>query len=133
MARKYKHLGVRLRLVLGPDIAIGPGKVDLLEKVQETGSIAEAGRTLGMSYKRAWQLIGTMNDAFKEPVVITSRGGASKGGATLTQFGEDLLARYRRLQGEAEQVAESTLKDLKSALANGEARELSVAMGHLRL
>ncbi|MEM1200949.1 MAG: LysR family transcriptional regulator, partial [Pseudomonadota bacterium] len=52
MARKYKHLGVRLRLVLGPDIAIGPGKVDLLEQVQATGSIAEAGRTLGMSYKR---------------------------------------------------------------------------------
>ncbi len=120
MARKYKHLGVRLRLVLGPDIAIGPGKVDLLEKVKETGSIAEAGRTMGMSYKRAWQLIGTMNDAFKQPVVVTSRGGASKGGATLTQFGEELLTRFRQLQRETEHVAESTLTDLKNALANGE-------------
>ncbi|MEM8685780.1 MAG: winged helix-turn-helix domain-containing protein [Pseudomonadota bacterium] len=119
MTRKYRHLGVRLRLVLGPDIAIGPGKVDLLEQVKETGSIAEAGRTLGMSYKRAWQLIGTMNDAFKEPVVVTSRGGANKGGATLTEFGEELLERYRRLQGETERVAESTLEDLKRALANG--------------
>ena len=119
MARKYKHLGARLRLVLGPDIAIGPGKVDLLEQVQKTGSIAEAGRTLGMSYKRAWQLISTMNDAFKEPVVATSRGGASKGGATLTAFGEDLLERYRRIQAETEQTVRVDLDHLTAQLANG--------------
>ena len=119
MARKYKHLGARLRLVLGPDIAIGPGKVDLLEQVQNTGSIAEAGRTLGMSYKRAWQLISTMNDAFKEPVVVTSRGGASKGGATLTAFGEDLLERYRRIQAETEQTVRADLDHLTAQLANG--------------
>lgn len=120
MARKYKHLGARLRLVLGPDIAIGPGKVDLLEKIGETGSIAEAGRTLGMSYKRAWQLIGTMNDAFKTPVVLTSRGGASKGGATLTPFGEELLARCRRIQAETEQLVEADLRILREQLANGD-------------
>ena len=119
MARKYKHLGARLRLVLGPDIAIGPGKVDLLEQVQKTGSIAEAGRTLGMSYKRAWQLISTMNDAFKEPVVVTSRGSASKGGATLTAFGEDLLERYRRIQAETEQTVRVDLDHLTAQLANG--------------
>ena len=120
MARKYKNLGARLRLVLGPDIAIGPGKVDLLEKVKETGSIAAAGRTLGMSYKRAWQLIGTMNDAFSAPVVVTSRGGASKGGATLTPFGEDLLQRYRRIQAETERMAEADLRFLQGQLANGD-------------
>lgn len=119
MARKYKHLGARLRLVLGPDIAIGPGKVDLLEQVQKTGSIAEAGRTLGMSYKRAWQLISTMNDAFKEPVVVTSRGGASKGGATLTAFGEDLLKRYRRIQAQTERAVAPDLQHLTAQLANG--------------
>ncbi len=119
MARKYKHLGARLRLVLGPDIAIGPGKIDLLEEVKETGSIAEAGRSLGMSYKRAWQLISTMNDAFKSPVVVTSRGGASKGGATLTPFGEDLLARYRKIQGETERLVESDLEALTAELAKG--------------
>ncbi|NNF79334.1 MAG: LysR family transcriptional regulator [Rhizobiales bacterium] len=119
MARKYKHLGARLRLVLGPDIAIGPGKVDLLEQVRETGSIAEAGRTLGMSYKRAWQLISTMNDAFKAPVVVTSRGGASKGGATLTEFGADLLKRYRRIQTETERAVHADLEHLTAELANG--------------
>ncbi len=108
-----------MRLVLGPDIAIGPGKIDLLEEVKQTGSIAEAGRTLGMSYKRAWQLISTMNDAFKLPVVVTSRGGASKGGATLTPFGEDLLDRYRRVQSETERLAEADLTALTAALANG--------------
>lgn len=119
MARKYKHLGARLRLVLGPDIAIGPGKVDLLEQVKQSGSIAEAGRTLGMSYKRAWQLISTMNDAFKVPVVVTSRGGASKGGATLTPFGEDLLERYRRIQAETEMTVQADLEHLTAQLANG--------------
>ena len=119
MARKYKHLGARLRLVLGPDIAIGPGKIDLLEEVKKTGSIAEAGRSLGMSYKRAWQLISTMNDAFKSPVVVTSRGGASKGGATLTPFGEDLLARCRKIQGKTAQLVEDNLKALMAELANG--------------
>ena len=119
MARKYKHLGARLRLVLGPDIAIGPGKIGLLEEVKETGSIAEAGRSLGMSYKRAWQLISTMNDAFKSPVVVTSRGGASEGGATLTPFGEDLLTRYRKIQSETERLVEGDLKTLTAELAKG--------------
>ncbi len=122
MARKYKHLGARLRLVLGPDIAIGPGKVDLLEQVKASGSIAEAGRTLGMSYKRAWQLIGTMNDAFLEPVVLTTRGGASKGGARLTAFGEDLLGRYRRLQQETERAADADLEFLSAQLSKPEAK-----------
>ncbi len=117
MARKYRHLGARLRLVLGPQIAIGPGKADLLEQVKNTGSIAEAGRTLGMSYKRAWQLIGTMNDAFKTPVVLTKRGGASKGGATLTAFGEELLTRYRHVQLETERVVEDDLKTLAAQVA----------------
>lgn len=120
MAQKYKHLGARLRLVLGPHIAIGPGKVDLLEQVKESGSIAEAGRTLGMSYKRAWQLISTMNDAFKTPVVVTSRGGASKGGAILTAFGEDLLKRYRRVQMQTERAVEDDLKALTAELADND-------------
>lgn len=105
-----------MRLVLGPHIAIGPGKVDLLEQVKHCGSIAEAGRTMGMSYKRAWQLISTMNDAFNTPVVETSRGGASKGGARLTTFGEDLLARCRRIQAETDKLVAGDLKALTAEL-----------------
>jgi molybdate transport system regulatory protein len=92
-----KRLRARLRLVLGDDIAIGPGKADLLDLIRDTGSIAAAGRAMGMSYKRAWLLVTTMNDCFKTPLVVASRGGSERGGASLTVAGEAVLAAYRRL------------------------------------
>ncbi len=88
----------RLRIVLGDAIAVGPGKADLLEGIRETGSIAAAGRRLGMSYKRAWLLIDTMNNCFSKPLVETVKGGKAGGGAHLTQLGQEVLARYRRMQ-----------------------------------
>ena len=94
-------LVLRLRLVLGPDIAIGPGKADLLEGIKETGSIAAAGRRMGMSYRRAWLLVETMNGCFKSPVVEASKGGATGGRAVLTRTGEDVLARFRRIEASA--------------------------------
>lgn len=90
--------GARLRIVLEPDIAVGPGKADLLEKIRDTGSIAAAGRGMGMSYKRAWLLVETMNRCFQEPLVLTSRGGSAKGGAVLTATGHEVLERYRRME-----------------------------------
>ncbi|MCW5697688.1 MAG: LysR family transcriptional regulator [Bauldia sp.] len=87
----------RLRLHAGDDIAIGPGKADLLRLIGETGSIAAAGRAMGMSYKRAWLLVGVMNKAFAEPLVTVSRGGNQRGGAELTATGQKVLAAYNRL------------------------------------
>ncbi|MBW8306976.1 MAG: LysR family transcriptional regulator [Thiobacillus sp.] len=69
------------RLILGDDIALGPGKVQLLEAIRDTGSIAAAGREMGMSYKRAWHLVDTMNRCFESPLVEASKGGAHGGGA----------------------------------------------------
>jgi len=97
---------LRLRLVLGDDIAIGPGKADLLALIRDTGSIAAAGRSIGMSYKRAWLLVTTMNECFKRPLVETSRGGSGRGGASLTDAGEAVLAAYRRLVAGIETSAE---------------------------
>ena len=74
-----RTVGTRLRIVLEPDIAIGPGKADILEAIRETGSIAAAGRRMGMSYKRAWLLVETMNACFKSPLVEASRGGRARG------------------------------------------------------
>ncbi len=91
-----KSLRVSLRFVFGDDIAIGPGKADLLELIRETGSIAAAGRAMGMSYKRAWLLVATMNDCFAEPLVTASRGGKDQG-AALTKTGEAVLAAYRKI------------------------------------
>lgn len=113
-----KQVGARLRIVLEPDIAIGPGKADLLEGIKETGSIAGAGRRMAMSYKRAWLLVETMNACFQTPLVETSRGGRARGGATLTPAGELVLACYRRMEAlTATAIAEEMAK-LKAVMRN---------------
>lgn len=94
---RTRDLRPQLRLVHGADIAIGPGKADLLEHIRDTGSISAAGRAMGMSYKRAWLLVSTMNRCFADPLVSVSRGGSDHGGAELTDNGERVLAAYRRL------------------------------------
>jgi molybdate transport system regulatory protein len=88
---------VRVRFSLAPGIDLGPGKADLLEGILETGSISAAGRRMRMSYKRAWQLVGELNNLFDAPLVAASTGGSGGGGASLTKRGRDVLARYRRM------------------------------------
>ena len=99
---KTDRIQPRLRVVRDEDIAIGPGKAELLEMIAVTGSIAAAGRAMGMSYKRAWLLVETMNDCFRSPLVVASRGGSGKGGAELTDTGKSALAAYRRLLAKIE-------------------------------
>jgi molybdate transport system regulatory protein len=111
-----KQTGARLRIVLEPDIALGPGKADILEGIKETGSIAAAGRRMRMSYKRAWLLVETMNACFKAPLVETTRGGRAHGGATLTPTGEMVLACYRRMETLAEQAIAGDLGRLREVL-----------------
>mgnify|MGYP000050088756 FL=1 len=89
---------LRLRIVFGGDAMLGPGKADLLERIRATGSIAAAGRSMSMSYKRAWSLVEEMNHAFRAPLVDSTRGGTKGGGAQLTETGETVLAHYRKLE-----------------------------------
>lgn len=89
---------LRIRIVFGDDAMLGPGKADLLERIRATGSIAAAGRSMAMSYKRAWMLVEEMNNAFRDPLVESARGGARGGGARLTATGEAVLANYRKLE-----------------------------------
>ncbi len=112
--------GARLRIVLEPDIAIGPGKADILEGIRETGSIAAAGRRLGMSYKRAWLLVETMNRCFREPLVATSRGGRARGGARLTPTGERVLESYRRMERATAKAIDGEMTELRRLLADPE-------------
>lgn len=98
-----------MRIVFGPEAMLGPGKADLLERIRDTGSIAAAGRTMGMSYKRAWMLVETMNGTFTRPLVEGSRGGAKGGGARLTETGVQVLARYRQVE---ERARDATAEDL---------------------
>jgi molybdate transport system regulatory protein len=88
---------LRLRLLFGDQLVLGPGKAELLAGIGETGSIAAAGRAMGMSYKRAWSLVEEMNAAFREPLVTSARGGAGGGGASLTPAGVEVLGAYRSL------------------------------------
>ncbi len=105
------------RLVLGDDIALGPGKVQLLEAIRETGSIAAAGRVMEMSYKRAWHLVDTMNRCFASPLVEASKGGARGGGATLTPLAEDVIVLYHHLEARARKATEADLATLIRHLA----------------
>lgn len=108
----------RIRVVFGPDEMIGPGKAELLEHIGETGSIAAAGRKMGMSYKRAWQLVETLNRMFKTPLVESSRGGAKGGGATITETGQAVLEEYRALEAQARQAGQVHIDRLQQMLSD---------------
>ena len=101
-----------IRVDLGPGLRIGPGKIALLETIDATGSISAAGRTLGMSYRRAWLLVEELNRTFAEPVVSTQTGGGHGGGTSLTAHGRELIARYRQLEREAAELAARHLGSL---------------------
>lgn len=116
--KRPKKPGPRLRIVLTPEVALGPGKADLLERIEATGSIAAAGRALGMSYKRAWGLVEEMNGIFAEPVVATSKGGSGHGGAELTPTGREVLRRYRSLFARAEAAIADDVAALNALLAD---------------
>jgi molybdate transport system regulatory protein len=113
---KSVRVQFRLRITRGADIAVGPGKVDLLEAIAKTGSITAAARTLGMSYRRAWLLVDTMNRSFTRPVVETEAGGRRGGGTRLTQVGAEVLRRYRKVERLAERAGAAELLALTKLL-----------------
>jgi molybdate transport system regulatory protein len=108
---------VRPRIRLGPDLSLGPGKVDLLRAVSETGSISAAARRIGMSYKRAWFLIDTLNRGFGEPVVLALAGGRGGGGASLTRLGEAVVRHYLRMEANCQVAVRPDVIALKRLLA----------------
>ena len=106
---------LKVSVVFKSGARIGPGKVRLLECVRNTGSISAAAREMAMSYKRAWQLLDSMNQAFVEPVVTGAPGGQHGGGASLTPFGRALLDYYKRIEKAATKVARSDVAALTRA------------------
>ncbi len=110
-----------LRVDFGSSRSIGPGKVRLLEAIDSTGSISQAGRTLGMSYRRAWLLIDDMNQCFRHAVVSARPGGSQGGGAVLTKFGAELVRDYRAIEAAASVAATKPLRGLEAALRKSRA------------
>jgi molybdate transport system regulatory protein len=116
------RLKLSLRLMHGEEIALGPGKAELLEAIERTGSISAAGKSMDMSYRRAWVLVDVMNRCFKGPLVETAKGGSHGGGARLTALGVEVLAHYRAMDAAAKQVA-SAYMGLFENLIGGEPAE----------
>jgi molybdate transport system regulatory protein len=107
---------ITLRLTLSDRVALGPGKADLLEAIRDTGSIAAAGRRLGMSYQRAHDLVSALNEDFAEPLVAATIGGAKGGGASLSPLGAEILAAFRRVEAEALAATAESLDRLRRRL-----------------
>ena len=101
------RLKLKAQILLGDEIAMGPGKADLLEAIERTGSISAAGRALGMSYRRTWLLVDTMNRCWTEPLVETATGGSHGGGARLSSLGKHVVSHYRDLERKIVEASES--------------------------
>ncbi len=98
---KPRNQAPQLRILIGAATSLGPGKADLLEAIARSGSISAAARAMGMSYRRAWMLVDTMNRSFRDDLVATATGGRGGGGSRVTPFGLEGLARYRRTEAKA--------------------------------
>jgi len=110
----------RLRIQAGSDIAVGPGKIALLEAIARSGSISAGGREMGMSYRRAWMLVDQMNHYFSDPVVRAAAGGSHGGGTELTELGAEVVRLYREIESVAEQATQKLLKKLIKKIPNGD-------------
>lgn len=108
----------RMRIYRDEGIAIGPGKIALLEAIAETGSISAAARQLGMSYRRAWVLVDEMNKALKLPAVTTAAGGSHGGGTALSPTGEALVRHYRAAESAARLATATEVTALTGLLAD---------------
>jgi molybdate transport system regulatory protein len=106
---RHARGATKLRVMFGTEIAIGPGKAELLEAIAATGSISESARRLGMSYRRAWLLVDTMNRCFREPVVASATGGTGGGGAQVTTFGHRVLDHFHTMRARVDRALDPEL------------------------
>ncbi len=108
---------LKIRISSGIDTAMGPGKAELLEAIQEFGSITKAAKKMKMSYRRAWELVNVMNQCFKYPLVITTKGGTRGGGAEVSELGITILQNYRDLETKVSRFANKELNQILSNLS----------------
>jgi molybdate transport system regulatory protein len=105
-----RYRGLTLRVLGKGAPAIGPGKAELIERIGATGSISAAARAMGMSYRRAWQLVEALNRDFRQPVVTTAIGGTRGGGAQVTPFGRRVVAAFHGMEGKASAAIAADLR-----------------------
>lgn len=105
-------LVVRFRLDFGRRSSVGPGKIHLLEAIRDAGSLSQGARSIGMSYRRAWLLVESLNQSFREPVTVASTGGKAGGGMQVTDFGDALITTYRKLERDFAAMAARRLEPI---------------------
>jgi molybdate transport system regulatory protein len=110
---------LRLRVDFATLCCVGPGKIALLEAIHRTGSLSQAARDLGMSYRRGWQLLWSLNTSFRIPVVVTATGGRGGGGARVTPFGRELIGCYRAFEHDAQTRAARAFKAIAAKARRG--------------
>jgi len=105
-----RYRGLTLRVIGRGSPAMGPGKAELIERIADTGSISAAAREMGMSYRRAWQLVESLNGTYREAVIVTAIGGKRGGGARVSAYGLRLLRLYRAMEQKASAAIAADLK-----------------------
>ena len=125
MTKQAASARFRFRISVGDVIAIGPGKVTLLEAIAATGSISAAAQSLGMSYRRAWLLLDEMNRMLRTPVTDSARGGATRGGSEITETGRLMIETYRRIEPRAEQACAQDIDKLVALVADRSGQALA--------
>ena len=111
-----RYRGLTLRVLGKSAAAMGPGKAELIERIARTGSISAAAREMGMSYRRAWQLVESLNRTFHQPVITTAIGGSRGGGARVTALGERLVSLFRAMEGRASAAIAADLRRFEGHL-----------------
>ncbi len=114
-----KAPNIRFRIDFAEDANLGPGKIALLEVIKARGSLSDAARALGLSYRRAWLLLDSLNKSFDTPATISAVGGTGGGGATVTAFGLLLIERYRALEGQIRDISNDYLKEIEPRVVRG--------------
>ena len=117
LASQKPAMRFRLRITAGDAIAIGPGKIALIEAIAKTGSITSAAKSLDMSYRRAWLLLDDLNRALKKPAVDSAKGGPHGGGSQVTEAGLQLVALYRGIEAKAAQTCRAEMSRLMRMLS----------------
>ena len=115
--RTEPQLRFRMRINHGDVIAVGPGKIALLEAVERTGSITAAAKDLDMSYRRAWLLLDELNRSLKQPAIDSAKGGQRGGGSALTEVGRELIRLYRHIEAKAAKACGKDIERLMGMLA----------------
>lgn len=115
-SKKETAVQPRIRVYHAGEVALGPGKIELLGYVEETGSLSEAARRMKMSYMKAWLLVQIMNKTFRKPLIQLERGGAQGGGSGITETGREVLALYRTMHAESLRAVDAPWKRLRVLL-----------------